>query len=145
MPTQLASYGNKYMSTHISEKDIRAISSSYCEKDSKIGWIHSGTFIRQLKKISTLNQKKTLKGTQEKVALILGQLSRLWNIMETEWETLPDNGDEAISGQMEIATLFEQSIILVGQVFNVITYHRWLNILDTLIDNSKGKGNFERT
>ena len=65
--------------------------------------------------------------------------------METERETLPDNGDEAISGQMEIATLFEQSIILVGQVFNVITYQRRLNILDTLIDNSKEKGNFERT
>ena len=46
---------------------------------------------------------------------------------------------------MEIVTLFEQSIIFVDQVFNVITYHRRLNILDTLIDNSKGKGNFERT
>ena len=65
--------------------------------------------------------------------------------METERETLPDNGDEAILGQMEIVTLFEQSIIFVDQVFNVITYHRRLNILDTLIDNSKGKGNFERT
>ena len=65
--------------------------------------------------------------------------------METERETLPDNGDEVISGQMEIVTLFEQSIIFVDQVFNVITYHRRLNILDTLIDNSKGKGNFERT
>ena len=35
LPTQLASY--ICISTHISEKDIRAISSSYCEKDSKIG------------------------------------------------------------------------------------------------------------
>ena len=45
------------------------------------------------------------------------------------------------SCSMEIATLFEQSILLISQVFNAITYHRRLNILNTLIDNSiKVKG-----
>ena len=49
--------------------------------------------------------------------------------------------DEASSGHMEIATLFEQSILLIGQAFNAITYHRPLNILNTLMDNSiKVKG-----
>ena len=37
---------------------------------------------------------------------------------------------------MDIATFFEQSILLIGQTFNGITYHRRLNILNTLIDNS---------
>ena len=36
---------------------------------------------------------------------------------------------------MEIATLFEQSILLKVQAFNAITYQRRLNILNTLIDN----------
>ena len=88
------------------------------------------------KKLSTLNQEKTLKGTQEKVVSILGSLTRLWNIMEVEREALPDNDDEATSGHMEIATLFEQNILLIGQAFNAITYHRQLNILNRLIDNS---------
>ena len=87
------------------------------------------------KKLSTLNQEKALKGTQDKVALILGPLTRLWSIMEAEREALPDD-DEAISGHMEIATLFEQSILLISQAFNAMTYHRRLNILNTLIDNS---------
>ena len=87
------------------------------------------------KKLSTLNQEKALKGTQDKVALILGPLTRLWSIMEAEREALPDD-DEAISGHMEIATLFEQSILLISQAFNATTYHRRLNILNTLIDNS---------
>ena len=87
------------------------------------------------KKLSTLNQEKALKGIQDKVALILGPLTRLWSIMEAEREALPDD-DEAISGHMEIATLFEQSILLISQAFNAITYHRRLNILNTLIDNS---------
>ena len=56
--------------------------------------------------------------------------------METERETLPDNDDEATSGHMGIATLFEQSILLIWQAFNAITYHRWLNFLNTLIDSS---------
>ena len=46
---------------------------------------------------------------------------------------------------MEIATLFEQSILQKVQAFNAITYQRRLNILNTLIDNSIKTGNFERT
>ena len=56
--------------------------------------------------------------------------------MEAEWETLPDNDEEATSSHMEIATLFEQSILLICQTFNAITCHRKLNILNTLIDNA---------
>ena len=56
--------------------------------------------------------------------------------MEAEREALPDNDGEATSGHMEIATLFEQSILLIGQAFNAITYYRRLNILNTLTDNS---------
>ena len=56
--------------------------------------------------------------------------------MKAEQETFSDYDDEATSGHMEIATLFEQSILLLGQAFNAITYRRRLNILNTLIDNS---------
>ena len=31
-----------------------------------------------------------------------------------------------------MATLLKQSIRLIGQTFNAITYHSWLNILNTL-------------
>ena len=128
------------MLTHVSEKDIR-------EKILAINPIPynvKGTqkldeYIKELlsdsKKLSTLNQEKALKGTQEKVASILGPLTRLWSIMEAEREALADD-DEATSGHMEMATLFEQSILLIGQAFNAITYHRRLNILNTIIDNS---------
>ena len=62
--------------------------------------------------------------------------------MQAEREALPGNDDETTAGHMEIATLFEQSILLIGQAFNAITYHRRLNILNTLIDNSIKKGKF---
>ena len=56
--------------------------------------------------------------------------------MEAEREALPDIGDVATSGHMNITTLFEQNILLIGQALNAITYHRRLNILNTLIDNT---------
>ena len=55
--------------------------------------------------------------------------------MEAEREALPENDDETTSGHME-ATLFEHSILLIGQAVNVIKNHRRLNILNTLIDSS---------
>ena len=140
LPTQLASYVKKYMSTHISEKDIREkiLATNPIPHNVK-GTQKLDEFFKELlsdsKKLSTLNQEKTLKGTQKKVASILAPLTRLWNIMEAELEALLDNDDEATSGHMEIATLFERRIILIGQAFNEIAYHRLLNILNTLIDN----------
>ena len=43
--------------------------------------------------------------------------------MEAEREALPDNDDEATSGHMGMANLLDQNILLIGQAFNVITYH----------------------
>ena len=55
--------------------------------------------------------------------------------MEEERELIsPD--DEASDGHQEIASLFEQTILLVGQAFNSVAYQRRLNVLNTLIDNS---------
>ena len=75
------------------------------------------------KKLSTLNQEKTLKGTQGKLASFLSP------DFEISWKTLffqalSDNDDEATLGHMEIAALFEQTIQLIGQALNAITYHR---------------------
>ena len=55
--------------------------------------------------------------------------------MEKERELVaPD--DEASDGHQEIANLFEQAILLVGQVFTSAAYQRCLNVLNTLIDNN---------
>ena len=108
------------MLTHISEKDIR----EKIQATNPIPFNVKGSqkldeYIKEIlsdnKKLSALNQEKALKGIQEKVASILGPLTRLWSIMEAEREALPDHDDEATSGHMEVATLFEQSILLIVQ------------------------------
>ena len=55
--------------------------------------------------------------------------------MEEERELIaPD--DEAADGHQEIASLFEHTVLLVGQVFNSVAYQRRLNVINTLIKNN---------
>ena len=56
--------------------------------------------------------------------------------MEAEREIILEDNDEVFSGYAEIIGLFEQTILHTGQAFNSITYQRWLNVLNNLIDNS---------
>ena len=60
--------------------------------------------------------------------------------MEEERELTP--ADELVegSGVIVISRLFDQAVLLIGQVYNFIGYQRRLNILSTLIDiNTKVK------
>ena len=64
-------------------------------------------------KLSTLNlKKKTQKSTQEKLASILGPLTRLWNIMEAKRKALSVNVDEASSVHIEIVTFLNKPFYL---------------------------------
>ena len=44
--------------------------------------------------------------------------------------------DDALDGHQEIASLFEQTVLLVDQAFRSVAYQRRLNVLNTLIDNN---------
>ena len=136
----LASYLNKYMSIHVSEKDIREkiLQNNLVPRNVKVCQ-RLDEYIKELllenKKSSTLYHEKILKGIQEKIVSVLAPLTKLRSFMEEERELIsPD--DEASDGHQEIASLFEQTVLLVGQAFNSVAYQRRLNVLNTLIDNS---------
>ena len=79
--------------------------------------------------------KKYLKGIPKKIVSVLAPLTKLRSFMEEETESIaPD--DEAADGNQEIASLFEQTVLLVGQVFNLVAYQRRFNVLNTLIENN---------
>ena len=44
--------------------------------------------------------------------------------------------DDALDGHQEVASLFEQTVLLVDQAFRSVAYQRRLNVLNTLIDNN---------
>ena len=114
------------MKIHISERDIlnKILNSHPFPKNVKRAQKldeYIKEHLSEKKKLTTLNQETILKETQEKVASILGSLTRLWSIMEAEREILQENDDDAVSGHMEIARLFEQTSLLISQKFNLIT------------------------
>ena len=106
------------MSTRISQKHIHEKILSPNPIPRNVKRIQTlDEYIKELlsdnKKLSTLNlKKKTLKGTQEKVASISGPLTRLRHIVEAKWKALPGTDDEATSGHIEIAALLKQNILL---------------------------------
>ena len=79
--------------------------------------------------------EKILKGIQEKIVSVMAPLTKLWSFIEEERELISSD-DEASDGHQEIASLFEQTILLVGHVFNSVVYQRRLNVLNTLIENN---------
>lgn len=139
LPDCLAAYLKKYMHLHIPEKEIR-------EKILHENPIPSNVrqpqvldnYIRELlvehKRTLTSTHEKSLKAVQEKILHILGPLSRLWVIMENE-KISSASSDEEFQELTMVSNLFEQTMLLVGQTFQSITYYRRHNILSTLIDN----------
>ena len=53
---------------------------------------------------------------------ISSTLTKLWHIMEEERNLIPKNDDEAATGYTDIALLFEQSILQLGQTFSSLAY-----------------------
>lgn len=67
-------------------------------------WLNTkGESHHRKKKLTTLNQEKELKSTQEKAASILGPLTRPLSIMEAEREILQEDDAEVDSAHKEIA------------------------------------------
>ena len=136
----LASYINKYMSIHVQEKDVREkiLQNNPVPQNVKVCQ-RLDEYIKELllenKRSSTLYHEKILKGIQEKIVSVLAPLTKLWSFTEEERESIaPD--DETADGHQEIASLSEQTILLVSQVFNPVAYQRRLNVLNTLIENN---------
>ena len=140
LPISMVEYLNKYMHVHIPDKDIK-------EKILKENPVPANVkepqvldnYIKELltknKRTLTSTHEKSLKAVQEKVLYILGPLSRLWMMMEIEKLSSSGCGDEKVQEMTAISSLFEQTMLLIGQAFHSVTYYRRQNILCTLIDN----------
>ena len=79
------------------------------------------------KRTLTLTHEKFLKAMQENVLHILGPLSRLWLIMKNEKLSSSRCGDEEVREMTAISSLFEQTMLLIGQAFHSVTYYRKQN------------------
>jgi len=135
LPDHLLEYIHKYMYLHVKDKNV----DECILKDSpipnnvrKVSELDS--YIKNLlqdnSKCSTLKQERALKFVQEKLLKILGPFSQLWVVMDDEKDQSPD--DEHVE---QCSRSFDQSIMLIAQVFNSLSHHRRDNILTALMDS----------
>ena len=70
---------------------------------------------------------------------ILGPFSTFWTEFEDQKEAALANPDKSDfhSSMERTGTLFEQTITMIGQVCNTLSYHRRLNVLGAMFQDSK--------
>ena len=81
-----------------------------------------------------MQEDKLLQKMQQKVLNALGPLSKIWQKIEDSTQCKTDRVDTDLG---EFKELTEQSIVMLGQVFNNITYHRRLSLLNVLMKEHK--------
>ena len=83
-----------------------------------------------------MQEDKLLQKMQQKVLNVLGPLSKIWQKIEDSTQCKTDRVEIDLG---EFKELTEQSIMMLGQVFNNITYNRRLSVLNALMKEHKSK------
>ena len=73
---------------------------------------------------------------QQKVLDVLGPISKIWQKTEDSTHSRTDRVEIDLC---EFKEFTEQSITMLGQVFNNITYNRRLSVLNALMKEHKSK------
>ena len=76
------------------------------------------------------------KRMQQKVLSVLGPMSKIWQKIEDSTQFKTDRVEIDFS---EFKKLAEQSITMLGQVLNNITYNRRLSVLNALMKEHKSR------
>ena len=83
-----------------------------------------------------MQEDKLLQKMQQKVLNVLGPLSKIWQNIEDSTQRKIDRVEIDLG---EFKELTEQSIMMLGQVFNDITYNTRLSVLNALMKEHKSK------
>ena len=81
-----------------------------------------------------MQEDKLLQKIQQKVLNALGPLSKIWQKIEDSTQCKTDRVEIDLG---EFKELTEQSIMMLGQVFNNITYNSRLSLLNVLMKEHK--------
>lgn len=130
LPVELATYANEASEEFIPEKELKEQVLLEAPRPSNLDPIKvlDESLGNVLKKEhpQSLELDRMLKKVQERVADIMGPLSKVWMMVEnvrtaTEEEELPS--------PEEVAKTVEKTVTMVGQCLNVLTYERRRNVL----------------
>ena len=133
----MANYANKYFEEYVPEDSLKeAILCQNPVPDNLDNVKKLDDFLRDIlkekRKTNKQNIENVLEKLQRKTVDVMGPLSKLLNILEGA------KGAEEDAVQISINDLLhyvEQTVLLLGQSSNVITYHRRLNVLMSVMNS----------
>ena len=137
VPKSMANYANKYFEDYVPEDSLKeAILCQNPVPDNLDNVKKLDDFLRDIlkekRKTNEQNIENVLEKLQQKTVDMMDPLSRLWNILETA------KGAEEDAVQISINDLLhyvEQTVLLLRQSSNAITYHRRLNVLGSVMNS----------
>ena len=139
LPTRMANYANKYFEEYVPEYSLKEKEGILCQNPvpdnldnvKKLDNVLRG-ISKEKRKTSEQSVKNVLEKLQRKTVDVMGPLSKLWNILEGA------KGAEEDAMQISISDLLhyvEQTVLLLGQSSNAITFHRRLNVLGSVMNS----------
>ena len=133
----MANYANKYFEEYVPEDSLKeAILCQNPVPDNLDNVKKLDNFLRDIlkekRKINEQNIENVLEMLQRKTVDVMGPLSKLWNILERAKEAEEDAVQISIN---DLLHYVEQTVLLLGQSSNAITYHRRLNVLGSVMNS----------
>ena len=138
-PTGMADYANKYLKNFVPEKDIKdsILTTSpvpaNIQGPKKLDDLFK-ELLEEKKKETELFWDSNLERIQQKTLHVFGPLSKVWMTIE--------EANDAESTKVEIpledlTTSLEQSVMLLGQAINSMTYQRRCNALSAVMSDTR--------
>jgi len=129
----LADYANKYMSEFIPDKDISDNIFYENPIPSNVGNPRKlDDFIKELlgerKQMSELTFDSRMERVQQKIVNVYAPLSKVWKSVDDFKNGNRNDGMEIDS----VLSLLDQTVMLVGQAFNSVSYYRRFNALQAI-------------
>ena len=137
LPKSMANYTNKYFEEYVPEDSVKEAILYQNPVPYNLDNVKKlDSFLRDIfkekHKTNEQNIENVLEKLQRKTVDVMGPLSKLWNILAGA------KGAEEDAVQISINELLhytEQTVLLLGQSSNAITYHRRLSVLGSVMNS----------
>ena len=137
---ELAKYANKYIDTFITNQSLKE---NILVENPVPANVHGckklDSFVREMlveqNKTICMSQEKSLANLQQRIENIYEPLSKVWSAIEMEKVNVDNENEEDLIFTM--SSLFDQTILLLGQAVNSCAYIRRFNILMSFMTDKK--------
>ena len=132
----MVDYANRYFEKYVPEDSMKgaiSLQNPVLDNLDNVNALDNclRDILKEKHKTNEQNIENFLEKLQQKTVDVMGLLSKLWNILKGA------KGAEADALQISINDLLhyvEQTVLLLGQSSNAITYHRKLNVLGSFMN-----------